>query len=728
MSRRALLIAAFGVFFAPIAPLAPSSGSLAAPPDVVISEFMASNTTTLFDENGEASDWIELWNRSSEPVDLVGWHLADSGATWTFPTTVIAPGEYLVVFASDKNRLTGPNLHTNFKLSAGGEYLALTDGDGAVAAEFAPAFPAQLTNISYGLGSDNLTGYLATPTPRAANSETASETAATPVLSRAGGYITGPVSLTATSSTVGATLRYTTDGSTPTATHGTQYTGAVTIASSSPVRMVASKPGFRDSAVVTATFLVMSEVLAQTGTPAGWPSAPVNGQVFSYGFDQGSAAPDPDEIQASLEAAPTLSVTTDQANLTDPNTGIYTNPLRSGSGWERPASVELIDGANGFQINGGIRIKGGSSRGVWNPKHSFRLFFEDNYAGALNYPLFGPDGAQSFSGLDLRSEQNLSWNQGSDRNTMLRDVWLRDSEAAVSGDSTRSQWVHLFLNGQYWGLYMLKEQVSAHGAAQTWGGNDADYDVVKVADDFGYEVRDGDDDQWLAIWDVIVDGVITDGEFAQIQQLVNLDSLIDYYLLNVAAGNKDGTPTIYRYDLWGNNWFAVGSATHPFEFFVDDGELLMGGDDHDPLIDRTGPFAIADANSEWNPHFLHPGWINDVLLTRPEYRAKTRDRATVLLANDGALGTDASLDRWIARRDEVAQLVDAEAARWGNFAGQHFGRSTWLAEVTWVENEWFPGRNQTVRQQLIADRLWAFLPGVADEGYAPAVRLATVTG
>ena len=129
---------------------------------------------------------------------------------------------------------------------------------------------------------------------------------------------------------------------------------------------------------------------------------------------------------------------------------------------------------------------------------------------------------------------------------MLRDVWFRDSEAAVSGDSTRSQWVHLFLNGQYWGLYMLKEQVSALGAAQAWGGSAADYDVIKVADDFGYEVRDGDDDQWLQVWGIIVDGVLTDDEYAQVEQLVNLDSLIDYWLLNVATGNKDGTPTIYR--------------------------------------------------------------------------------------------------------------------------------------------------------------------------------------
>ena len=92
MSRRVMLMAAFAVLLGPIAPLAPTPGLLAAPPDVVISEFMASNTTTLFDEDGDASDWIELWNRSGDPVDLVGWHLVDSGVSWTFPTTVLAPG------------------------------------------------------------------------------------------------------------------------------------------------------------------------------------------------------------------------------------------------------------------------------------------------------------------------------------------------------------------------------------------------------------------------------------------------------------------------------------------------------------------------------------------------------------------------------------------------------------------------------------------------------------
>ena len=138
--------------------------------------------------------------------------------------------------------------------------------------------------------------------------------------------------------------------------------------------MVASKPGFRDSTVVTATFLVMAEILEQTGTPAGWPSAPVNGQVFSYGFDP-STSPTPQDIQASLEAAPTLSVTTDQANLTDPDTGIYTNPLQSGSGWERPRQSNSSTETTASRSMA-VSTSRAARLHVDNPKHSFRLFSE----------------------------------------------------------------------------------------------------------------------------------------------------------------------------------------------------------------------------------------------------------------------------------------------------------------------------------------------------------------
>lgn len=715
-----------------LAPLLPAAAPIAADdppvPDVIISELMAANTTTLYDEDGAASDWIELWNRSSFAADLTGWHLADSGATWAFPPVQVPANSRLVLFASDK-AATYP-LHTNFKLSAGGEYLGLTDALGGMIDEYTPAFPAQSSNVAYGYGSNDVHGYLATPTPGQPNAAAGGGVVAKPTLSRAGGWIEPPVQVTAATTTAGATLMYTTDGSTPTATHGTEYTGPIDITATTTLRLAAVKAGSFDSKVASATFLVMSDVLAQGPSPDGWPVGMVNDQVYAYGFDPAAVSEESAAIAASLQAAPALSITTDLANLTDAATGINSNPSQSGSAWERPVSVELLDGTSGFQWNGGLRLKGGISRLGTNPKHNLRLSFEPDHEGPLAYPLFGPGGPQVFSSVDLRTEQNHSWQFGEAGNTMLRDVWLRDSQEAMGDPSTRSRWVHLFLNGQYWGLYMLKDRLTADHAAQVWGGNPNGYDVLKHADNYAYDVNDGDDTEWQSVSSAVADGIVTDEEHALIAGLVDLSNLADFWLLNAVAGNLDAAPSFYLDDLLGNNWHAIGGEGQPFRFFVDDGEHTLGASDHDPAIDRTGPFPITTANPAWDGAYLHPGWLHDVLLSRPEYRAIVRVRAQVMLADDGPLGTAASTARWEARRDEVSPLVDAEAARWGNFTGEHFGRAQWAAEVAWVETEWFPVRVQHVRDQLEADGLWLAPAGAADEGYAPAVRVgpATTTG
>jgi hypothetical protein len=122
---------------------------------LVLSEFMASNTRTLADEDGDFEDWIEVHNYGSASVDLLGWSLTDSASDltrWTFPATNLNAGGYLVVFASNKNRRApGQPLHTNFRLSASGEYLALVLHGTNVVSQFAPVFPAQVPDVSYGL-------------------------------------------------------------------------------------------------------------------------------------------------------------------------------------------------------------------------------------------------------------------------------------------------------------------------------------------------------------------------------------------------------------------------------------------------------------------------------------------------------------------------------------------------------------------------------------------------
>ena len=165
-------------FLAALALLLLGPGLTVASAQVGITEFLASNDQNLADVDGEFTDWIELSN-SGAAMDLGGWYLTDDASEltkWQFPSpTPLANGGYLVVFASDKDRnLAGQELHTNFKLKASGEYLALVRPDGVtVEHQYTPEYPTQYTDVSFGIVFDPLpTGdhaYFLTPTPGAAN-------------------------------------------------------------------------------------------------------------------------------------------------------------------------------------------------------------------------------------------------------------------------------------------------------------------------------------------------------------------------------------------------------------------------------------------------------------------------------------------------------------------------------------------------------------------------------
>ena len=122
---------------------------------VVISEFMASNHRTILDEDGDASDWIEIFNEGDSTVNLAGWSLSDTPRDrrkWVFPEIEIRPGEFLLVFASGKDKRNPEReLHTNFRLPVEGEYLGLFGPMGEVHSLFAPSFPELQPEISYGL-------------------------------------------------------------------------------------------------------------------------------------------------------------------------------------------------------------------------------------------------------------------------------------------------------------------------------------------------------------------------------------------------------------------------------------------------------------------------------------------------------------------------------------------------------------------------------------------------
>ena len=219
------------------------------PPGVTISEFMADNEDTLNDEDGDPSDWIEIENASEQVVDLAGWALTDDATVpmrWKFGQVTLDARSRLVVFASGKDRV-GPTgrLHTNFRLSRAGGYLALMRPDGGVASAFAPAYPEQSEDVSYGrLPTDpTRTGYFVDPTPGSPNGEGGAGFAPEVEFSRIGGTFLEPFDLTLRArGTATAVVRYTLDGSVPTEA-SREATGAIRIEVSTRVRARTFSPG-----------------------------------------------------------------------------------------------------------------------------------------------------------------------------------------------------------------------------------------------------------------------------------------------------------------------------------------------------------------------------------------------------------------------------------------------------------------------------------------------------
>jgi len=214
----------------------------------VINEIMADATRdgVLCDEDGDASDWIELFNPNPFAIDPAGYYLTDDPtkvSKWQIPSgSLIDPNGYLLVFASGKDRLVEP-FHANFGLSNNGEYLALLQNDGTtVADELSPAYPPQDEDVSYGRvggGYDFFVG----PTPGAVNDTSPGALGPDVVFNTPPQSFTGSISVTLSTSSPTAEIRYTTDGSLPDQS-SSLYTAPFTLSSSSLVRARTYQTGF----------------------------------------------------------------------------------------------------------------------------------------------------------------------------------------------------------------------------------------------------------------------------------------------------------------------------------------------------------------------------------------------------------------------------------------------------------------------------------------------------
>jgi PKD repeat protein len=219
---------------------------------VIINEYLASNKTGLQDEDGAYSDWIELYNATDDPVSLLGWGLTDNElnpSKWLLPDVTIDPGGFLIVFASDKNRTAVPGeLHTNYKLDADGEYIALIQDPSVPIVAYAYPAREQRSDVSYGLvGMDTglpepeLHGFMETPTPGAPNAydSAQADVATSPALSHIHGHYDAPFNLSLTATDPGAEIYFTEDGSLPDQVSGTLYAAPIPGTANTVIRAIA---------------------------------------------------------------------------------------------------------------------------------------------------------------------------------------------------------------------------------------------------------------------------------------------------------------------------------------------------------------------------------------------------------------------------------------------------------------------------------------------------------
>jgi len=626
-----------------------------------INELLTRNTTDINDGDGSREDWIELYNPNNIEVNLDGYYLTDNSANltkWNFPEVTIPANGYLLVFASGDDHIdNGGFAHTNFSLDSGGEYLALVRPDGSTIDDsFSPTYPEQFTNISYGPPTnDGPPVFFQTSTPGAINNTPAFPGVVKDTnFSSDRGFYSAPIELTISTDTSGATIHYTLDGSEPSPSHGTPYAGPIEITSTSTIRAIAFFGNWISTNVDTHTYLFVDDIAQQPANPAGWPDDwGFNGEVADtvpsdYEMDprvvNNTNGLGEHTIQEALLDIPSVSITLPQDDVTGGSNGLYTNPQGR---FEHECSVEYIlpDGTRGFQEDCKIETHGNSSRRPARmQKHSLRLTFSSSVGvPKLDYPLFPDSEIEEFNKLVLRACFTDSWALNSwstpryrpNDAQYFRDVWMKDSLGSMGQPTSYGNFVHVYLNGLYFGLHNLTERLEDDWYADHIGGEKEDWLINKdLSAPPAY---------WNAMMS-IANGNITDNTvYESIKDYLDVENYADYMLLHFYADSED----------WPHhNGYAAAnfdSGDGKFRFFVWDQEIALDKFSWNQYSNGSGggaPFQRLRLNDE--------------------FRILFADRVHQHMFNSGALSESNSIDRYLGLANQIDKAIVAESARWGD--------------------------------------------------------------
>lgn len=500
------------------------------------------------------------------------------------------------------------------------------------------------------------------------------------------GFLDTPTVVTISSTVPDAVIRYTIDGSFPSAMHGLGGTAsaAVEITSTTALRAVAVHEGSA-SRSITHTYLFASELLQQTANAKGSPDSPAEeGSITGWGTTEMKSV---GQQRRHLEALPILSLSLPMDQVFALDVGLMPNAWNSppppdpmGNDWERLCSAELFDSDSGtlFHTTCGLRMAGNGSR--LRNKKSLALEFRGRYGdGVLDAPVMDTGGFQRFDELRLRA----AWFDTASQYAMaMGSGWQR----ALSGHGAHSRFVHLVINGIYWGLYDLSER-PGRGFGEDHYGRDKDHIEYYRLDQEDQTFGTNDGYRYVLGLD------IEDREdFADFAAIVDVDQYADYFLLCLMCGHWDA----FKEDMWIRNR-QTGS---PFRLFPWDLETFFFWDGAGTTGDDVGP----DPDRDLETVFINEE-IWQVASASDEFRLRFQDAVQRAFFSDGVFApggaAEAVLDRY---HRQVAAAHRVEQARWnGRLNGL---QATDIREADDAYRAWIGERRDFVLSDLRARGLF----------------------
>ena len=484
--------------------------------EIEFSEVMASNGAYM---NGEAYDWVEIHNTGKKSVDLSGCYLSDNKkklTKWVFPkNTTLKAGGYILVYCTGEELSPGKSgtYYANFKISASGDDLYMTEKDGETLIA-SLSIPAQYGNVSWGI-PDGQSEYLffAEATPGKKNAKTGYPSRAElPQILTSGGFYQDTVTVYAQ----GTALRYTTDGSTPTEK---------------------SKFFPEEGLTVTKTTVLRVRAFGENQVPSETVST-----SYFIGLEQ---------------PVPVISLITDEKYLFDKKTGLLVKGNNANypnyeHDWEYPMNVEYFSLDGSCEINqlGTFTTAGHSAR--QNAQKSIAVFARKAYgADRFNFNPFPHRDYGSYKSLLLRSANSDAFS------TRLRDPVISSLAAPLNIIYQDALAIEVYINGQYWGHYNLREKINKYFVAQWEGVTDEDdIDNIDILARTGRDefVNNGSNEDWLALCDFCKKKDLNDPDNLQyVLDNLDIDSLFTHAAFEIIIGNNDFT-NVRVYRVPGGKW------------------------------------------------------------------------------------------------------------------------------------------------------------------------------